>query len=110
MGALAKARPVVSEAARSVAPINSPLPAPAFDLLISFFCAAKLLLHAFTSLRRCGYFRDELYYPDLSRHFDWGYIDCAPLIAVYTKIFNTGSAPPVQKHQIPYISIRKKQL
>src|SRR3984893_6714311 len=49
-------------------------------------CAAKLLLHAFTSVERYGYFRDELYYLDMARHLDWGYVDAAPLIAVYAKI------------------------
>ena len=49
-------------------------------------CAAKLLLHVFTSVRHYGYFRDELYYLDLARHLDWGYVDCAPLVAVYAKI------------------------
>lgn len=50
------------------------------------FLAAKLLLHAFTSLRHYGYFRDELYYLDMARHLDWGYVDAAPLIAVYAKL------------------------
>ncbi len=49
-------------------------------------CAAKLLLHIFTSLRHYGYFRDELYYLDMARHLDWGYVDAAPLAAVYAKI------------------------
>src|ERR1700693_689570 len=49
-------------------------------------CAAKLLLHIFTSVERYGYFRDELYYLDMARHLDWGYVDAAPLIAVYAKI------------------------
>ena len=49
-------------------------------------CAVKLILHIFTSVRHYGYFRDELYYLDLARHLDWGYVDCAPLIAVYAKI------------------------
>jgi 4-amino-4-deoxy-L-arabinose transferase-like glycosyltransferase len=49
-------------------------------------CAVKLLLHIFTSLRHYGYFRDELYYLDMARHLDWGYVDAAPLIAVYAKI------------------------
>ncbi|HWY22908.1 MAG TPA: glycosyltransferase family 39 protein [Candidatus Acidoferrum sp.] len=49
-------------------------------------CAAKLLLHIFTSVRHYGYFRDELYYLDMARHLDWGYVDSAPLIAVYAKI------------------------
>ena len=38
-------------------------------------CAAKLLLHLFTSVRHYGYFRDELYYLDMARHLDWGYVD-----------------------------------
>ena len=49
-------------------------------------CSAKLLLHLFTSVLRYGYFRDELYYLDLARHLDWGYVDCAPLIAIYAKL------------------------
>jgi len=49
-------------------------------------CAIKLLLHVFTSLRHYGYFRDELYYLDLARHLDWGYVDCSPLIAVYARV------------------------
>lgn len=61
------------------------LPPLADDLLI-VLCAVKLLLHIFTSVRHYGYFRDELYYLDLARHLDWGYVDCAPLIAVYAKI------------------------
>ncbi len=61
------------------------LPRLAIGILVAL-CAAKLLLHAFTSLRHYGYFRDELYYLDLARHLDWGYVDCAPLIAVYAKI------------------------
>jgi hypothetical protein len=47
--------------------------------------ACKFILHLFTSVRHYGYFRDELYYLDLARHLDWGYVDCAPLVAVYAK-------------------------
>ena len=54
--------------------------------IVMALCAAKLLLHIFTSLRHYGYFRDELYYLDMARHLDWGYVDAAPLIAVYAKI------------------------
>src|SRR5438270_8534293 len=54
--------------------------------VLAGLCSAKLLLHLFTSVRNYGYFRDELYYLDLARHLDWGYVDCAPLIAVYAKI------------------------
>ncbi len=49
-------------------------------------CAVKLLLHIFTSVRHYGYFRDELYYLDMARHLNWGYVDAAPLVAVYAKI------------------------
>jgi 4-amino-4-deoxy-L-arabinose transferase-like glycosyltransferase len=58
-----------------------PLAVPALVAL----CTIKLLLHLFTSVRHYGYFRDELYYLDMARHLDWGYVDAAPLIAVYTK-------------------------
>jgi hypothetical protein len=46
---------------------------------------AKLLIHL-TTAGRYGYFRDELYFLDCARHLDWGYVDCAPLIAVYAKV------------------------
>ena len=46
---------------------------------------AKLLVHLVTA-DRYGYFRDELYFLDLARHLDWGYVDTAPLIGVYAKI------------------------
>jgi hypothetical protein len=61
------------------------LPASAVSSVI-VLCAVKLLIHIFTSLRHYGYFRDELYYLDMARHLDWGYVDAAPLIAVYAKI------------------------
>src|SRR4051794_12724497 len=61
------------------------LPQLATGIVIAL-CAAKLLLHLFTSVRHYGYFRDELYYLDMARHLDWGYVDAAPLIAVYAKV------------------------
>ena len=61
------------------------LPGVATGVVIGM-CAAKLLLHLFTSVRHYGYFRDELYYLDLARHLDWGYVDCAPLIALCAKV------------------------
>ena len=64
---------------------QEPLPPLAVSILISL-CTAKLLLHIFTSVRHYGYFRDELYYLDMARHLDCGYVDSAPLIAVYAKI------------------------
>src|SRR6202049_3377957 len=62
-----------------------PLPPLALGLLIALW-TSKLLLHIFTSVRHYGYFRDELYYLDMARHLDWGYVDAAPLIAVYARI------------------------
>ena len=62
-----------------------PLPRLAVGIVVAL-CSAKLLLHLFTSVRHYGYFRDELYYLDMARHLDWGYVDAAPLIAVYGRI------------------------
>ncbi len=76
----------------SLAPVQLPLdrsdealPRVATGVVIGL-CAAKLLLHLFTSVRHYGYFRDELYYLEMARHLDWGYVDSAPLIAVYAKV------------------------
>jgi hypothetical protein len=60
------------------------LPALSIPVLIAAV-AAKILLHI-PGLFRYGYFRDELYFLDCARHLDWGYVDCAPLVAVYAKI------------------------
>ena len=64
---------------------DAPFPDLAVGAIVTV-CAAKLLLHLLTSVRHYGYFRDELYYLDMARHLDWGYVDAAPLIAVYAKI------------------------
>src|SRR6202451_1147684 len=66
-------------------PNDSTLP-PLAVASLTALCAAKFVLHIFTSVRHYGYFRDELYYLDMARHLDWGYVDAAPLIAVYAKI------------------------
>src|SRR5262249_37645225 len=59
---------------------------PALDpWILALLVAAKLLVHVATA-GKYGYFRDELYFLDLGRHLDWGYVDCAPLIAVYAKV------------------------
>ncbi len=58
---------------------------PLDRLLLVLLVAAKLAVHLATA-GRYGYFRDELYFLDLGRHLDWGYVDCAPLVAVYAKI------------------------
>jgi hypothetical protein len=52
---------------------------------LALLCAAKLGLHLATSVRQYGTFRDELYYLDMARHLDWGYVDAAPLVALYAK-------------------------
>ena len=67
------------------ATINRALPRLAVGAMIAL-CSAKLLIHIFTSLRHYGYFRDELYSLDMARHLDWGYVDAAPLVAVYARI------------------------
>jgi hypothetical protein len=58
---------------------------------------AKLLLHVLL-LDRYGYFRDELYFLDCARHLDWGYVDHAPLIALFAKLalLLGGSLPVVR--------------
>jgi len=61
------------------------LPRFATGILLGL-CLVKLLLHVFTSLRHYGYFRDELYYLDMGRHLDWGYVDAAPMVALYAKL------------------------
>lgn len=58
--------------------------APLEISLLLVAVAAKLALHLATA-NRYGYFRDELYFLDLGRHLDWGYVDCSPLVAVYAK-------------------------
>lgn len=59
----------------------SPLAAGPAILLV----AAKLAVHLVTA-GRYGYFRDELYFLDCARHLGWGYVDCAPAIALYAKL------------------------
>lgn len=66
-------------------------PTPAWDLspldglLLVLLVLAKLALHLAVA-NRYGYFRDELYFLDMGRHLDWGYVDSAPLIALYAKV------------------------
>ncbi len=64
---------------------DAPLPRLAIGVLI-VLCVIKFLLHLFTSVHRYGYFRDELYLLDCGRHLYWGYVDMAPLSAVYAKL------------------------
>jgi hypothetical protein len=44
-----------------------------------------LIVHLLT-IRRYGYFRDELYYIACARHLDFGYVDLAPLSAFLLRI------------------------
>jgi hypothetical protein len=53
--------------------------------LVLLLAGVKLALHLATA-NRYGYFRDELYFLDMGRHLDWGYVDSAPLVAVYAKV------------------------
>lgn len=72
-------------------------PAPLDRGLVVLVAGAKLLLHLLT-INRYGYFRDELYFLDCARHLDWGYVDHAPLVALYAKIalLLGGSLPAVR--------------
>ena len=50
--------------------------------IAGIFALAVLVAHLATG-RRYGYFRDELYFLACGEHLDWGYVDHAPLVAVY---------------------------
>jgi len=65
---------------------REPSALPPLDLrLLALIVGVKLVLHLATA-GRYGYFRDELYFLDLGRHLDWGYVDCAPMVALYAKL------------------------
>jgi hypothetical protein len=65
--------------------------------LLTLLVGIKLLLHVLSS-NAYGFFRDELYFLDCARHMGWGYVDDAPLIAVYAKVslWLGGSLPAVR--------------
>lgn len=63
--------------ARDLPPLSIPV--------LAALVLAKMAVHI-PGLFRYGYFRDELYFLDCARRLDWGYVDCAPLVAVYAKI------------------------
>ncbi|HLL75237.1 MAG TPA: glycosyltransferase family 39 protein [Pyrinomonadaceae bacterium] len=56
--------------------------------VLLYLSLAKLLLH-FATNGRYGYFRDELYYLACGERLDWGYVDQAPLIAVFARLART---------------------
>lgn len=53
--------------------------------LLFAISGAVLLTHVLLS-GRYGYFRDELYFLDCGRHLDWGYVDMAPMIALFARV------------------------
>jgi len=62
-----------------------PLPNLATGAMVAF-CAAKLLVHVFTSLHiKVVNFVAEVAVVPLARHLDWGYVDAAPLVALYAR-------------------------
>jgi 4-amino-4-deoxy-L-arabinose transferase-like glycosyltransferase len=65
--------------------------------LVGVLAAAKLVMHL-AGAWGYGYFRDELYFLDCARHLDFGYVDCAPLVALYAKLalLLGGSLPVVR--------------
>ena len=65
--------------------------------LVGLLVGLKLLLHLLSS-QAYGFFRDELYFLDCARHLGWGYVDDAPLVAVYSKValWLGGSLPAVR--------------
>ncbi len=83
--------PAATDATPSARSARRPSPDPAWDLpplsagIVAFFVLAKLAIHLVIA-NRYGYFRDELYFLDMGRHLDWGYVDSAPLIALYAKV------------------------
>ena len=74
----------VAPAAPQASSSSPQLAGVAFGSLLGLV-ALKLAIHL-PLAGRYGYFRDELYFLDLGRHLDFGYVDCAPLIAVYTRV------------------------
>jgi Dolichyl-phosphate-mannose-protein mannosyltransferase len=48
---------------------------------IAWLLAGAAVLLQMAANGRYGYFRDELYFMEASKHLDWGYVDFAPLVA-----------------------------
>src|SRR5438874_9411976 len=53
--------------------------------IVAGLAVVALIVHLLT-IRRYGYFRDELYYIACARHLDFGYVDLAPLSAFLLRI------------------------
>src|SRR5450755_108597 len=68
-----------------VFPRESDIETRKFRLVVGAFGLGALLIHLLTN-GRYGYFRDELYYIACARHLDWGYVDMAPLSALFLRI------------------------
>jgi len=54
----------------------------ASSLAVAFYFAGAILLAHLLTKGRYGYFRDELYFLACGEHLAWGYVDCAPSIAL----------------------------
>ena len=64
---------------------NSPEKGSRASSMTLVFCLAGVkLLIQLAAAHNYGYFRDELYFIDCSKHLDWGYVDMPPLIALIT--------------------------
>ncbi len=76
----------LADASKLYAPVpEAPQPKTPYRKLLYVavgFALLKLLFHLFAN-RGYGYFRDELYYFACGEHLDFGYVDHAPLVAVY---------------------------
>jgi hypothetical protein len=60
--------------------------APALNRpLLAALAGFKLVLHLLLA-NGYGYFRDEMYFLDCGRHLAFGYVDHAPLIAVFARV------------------------
>jgi hypothetical protein len=51
------------------------------SMSVAWLLAGAAVLLQVATNGRYGYFRDELYFMEASRHLDWGYVDFAPLVA-----------------------------
>jgi len=71
---------------RTEAPRSRPHDAPELAKGLLFALSGVVLLTHLLLSGRYGYFRDELYFLDCGRHLDWGYVDMAPMIALFARV------------------------